>query len=139
MNIISIVHRRTPIADATCLVHVQLIVCSSQAIHVIFQGAPHPIFSAIITISSSGDSVKQKQHNNNNHLESWDIPFQPREEFSRRGLLHQILGGIFNFVILRIPALPNPRYPALPRQDTSYTWTLADRCYQLRLHSRRIF
>ena len=75
-------------------------------------------------------------NNNNNHLDFWDIPFQPREEFSRRGLLPPILGGIFNLVILRTPALPNPRYPALPRQDTSYTWTLADRCYQLWLHSR---
>ena len=76
-------------------------------------------------------------NNNNNHLIFWDIPFQPREEFSRRGLLPPILGGIFNLVILRTSALPNPRYPALFRQDTSYTWTLADRCYQPRLHSRR--
>ena len=77
-----------------------------------------------------------KANNNNNHLDVWDILFQPREEFSRRGLLPPILGWIFNLVILRTPALPNPRYPALPRQDTSYTWTLADRCYQLWLHSR---
>ena len=76
---------------------------------------------------------------NNNHLDFWDIPFQPREEFSRRGLLPPILNGIFNLVILRTSALPNPRYPALPRQDTSYTWTLADRCYQLWLHSRWSF
>ena len=44
--------------------------------------------------------------NNNNHLDFPDIPFQPREELSRRGLLPPILGGIFNLVILRTPAVP---------------------------------
>ena len=63
-------------------------------------------------------------NNNNNHLEPWDVPFQPREEFSRRGLLPPILGGTSNLVILRTPAHLTPRYPALLCQDTSYTWTL---------------
>ena len=70
-------------------------------------------------------------NNNNNHLESWVVPLQSREEFSRWGLLPPILGGISNLVILQTPALPNPRYPALPHQDTSYTWTMVDHCYQL--------
>ena len=79
--------------------------------------------------------VKHEPHNsnnnNNNHLESWVVPLQSREEFSRWGLLPPILGGISNLVILQTPALPNPRYPALPHQDTSYTWTMVDHCYQL--------
>ena len=70
-------------------------------------------------------------NNNNNHLESWVVPLQSREEFSRWGLLPPILGGISNLDILQTPALPNPRYPALPHQDTSYTWTMVDHCYQL--------
>ena len=78
-------------------------------------------------------------NNNNNHLKPWDTPFQRREQLPRRGLLPPILGGTSNLVILRTPALPTPRYPALRRQDTSYTWTLVDRCYQLWRHPEDVY
>ena len=56
-----------------------------------------------------------------------------------RSAFERVAWNRYMHIHIRTPALPNPRYPALPRQDTSYTWTLADRCYQLWLHSRRSF
>ena len=55
--------------------------------------------------------IFNNNNNNNNHLDFWDIPFQPREEFSRRGLLPPILGGIpillyFGLLPFPIPAIP---------------------------------
>ena len=104
-----------------------------------FKKQQHSTTAATTTTAATATTTLNNNNNNNKHLKPWDIPLQPCDEFSRRGLLPPILGGIVNLVILEIPALPNPRYPTLPRQDTSYTWTLADRCYQLWLHSRWSF
>ena len=54
-----------------------------------------------------------------------------------RSAFERVAWNRYMHIHIRTPALPNPRYPALPCQDTSYKWTLADRCYQPRLHSKR--
>ena len=57
-----------------------------------------------------------------NHFTQGTVRLSSAKGSSRRGLLPPILGGNLKLANPSTPALPNPSFPALCRQDTSFTW-----------------
>ena len=70
-------------------------------------------------------------NNNNNYLTLGTVRFFSDKGFSRWGLLPPILGGTLKLANLPTPVLPNPSFPALCCQDTSFTWRPAYAWYNI--------